>query len=151
MRDRAGDIISGGLLLAMAVAVFVISSGFPPPGQPNDPGTAALPRIVAGALGLLALMLILRPERGEPLPRGRDALRVAGVVALLFFYVAALEPLGFILATIIFLAGALVLAGVRHPLTLVLLPAGTSVALFYVFYELLRVPLPRGLVEGVMF
>lgn len=151
MRDRAGDIVSGALLLALVVAIFVITPGFPPPGQPNDPGTAAFPRIIAGALGALALILLVRPERGEPLPRGRDALRVAGVVGLLLFYVAVLELLGFILATFIFLVGALLLAGARRPLTLILVPTGVSVVLFYVFYELLRVSLPRGIIEGMMF
>lgn len=96
-------------------------------------------------------MLLVHPEKGEPLPRGRDALRVAGVVGLLLFYVAVLELLGFILATVIFLLGALLLAGARHPLALILVPTGVSVVLFYVFYELLRVSLPRGVIEGMMF
>lgn len=151
MRERAGDIVAGVVLLALVVTVFVITLDFPPPGQPNDPGTAAFPRLVAGALGVLAVMLLVRPEQGEPLPRARDALRVAGVVGLLLFYVAILEPLGFILATIIFLVGALLLAGARSLLVLVLMPAGVSVALFYVFYELLRVSLPRGVIEGILF
>jgi putative tricarboxylic transport membrane protein len=151
VRDKAGDIVSGIVLLALVVAIFVVTLNFPPPGQPNDPGTAAFPRIIAGALGVLALMLLVRPERGEPLPRGRDVLRVAGIVGLLLFYVVVLELLGFVLATIIFLASALLLAGARRPLALTLVPTGVSVVLYYVFYELLRVSLPRGVIEGIIF
>lgn len=151
MREKAGDIISAVLLLAFAVAMFGLTFGFPPPGQQNDPGTVALPRIVAGGLGLLALLLLTRPRGGEPLPRGRAALRVAGILVLAFAYAAALEPLGFILASTLFLLGAMLLAGARKLLYLILVPPGLSILLFYVFYRLLEVALPRGLVEGVLF
>jgi hypothetical protein len=30
------------------------------------------------------------------------------------------------------------------------MPVGLAVVLFYVFYELLRVPLPRGVIEGLL-
>jgi putative tricarboxylic transport membrane protein len=69
---------------------------------------------------------------------------------LLFVYAAVLKPLGYIVSTVIFLVGALILADVRRPLSLVLMPVGLAVVLFYVFYELLRVSLPRGVIEGLL-
>ena len=77
-------------------------------------------------------------------------MKVGGVLVLLLVYAAVLKPLGFIVSTIIFLVGALILAGVRRPLPLVLMPVGLAVVLFYVFYELLRVSLPRGVIEGLL-
>ncbi len=151
MREKVGDIVSALLLLTFAVAMFGLTFGFPPPGQANDPGTAALPRLVAGTLGVLAVLQLIRPEEGEPLPRGRAALRVAGIVGLLAIYAAILEALGFILASTLFLLGAIVLAGGRQPVYLILIPPVLSVALFYVFYRLLEVSLPRGYVEGLLF
>lgn len=151
MRDKAGDIVSAGLLLALAVAMLALTFNFPPPGQPNDPGTAAFPRIVGGALTIFAVLQLLRAEKGEPLPRGWAALRVFGILVLLAIYATVLEMLGFILATVLFLFCAILLAGARRPLYLILVPPTLSVALFYLFFRLLEVSLPRGLVEGVLF
>lgn len=151
MGEKIGDIVAAILLLALAVAMFAISFGFPPPGQANDPGTAALPRIVAGALGVLAVVQLGRPEKGEQLPRGWAALRVAGIVALMGAYASILEAAGFVLATTLFLLCAILLAGGRRPLFLVVVPPVLSVTLFYMFSRLLEVPLPRGFVEGLLF
>lgn len=151
MREKAGDIVSAVLLLAFAAIVLVLTVDFPPPGQANDPGTAAFPRIIAGSLGVLAVLQLIRPGRGEKLPRGAAAMRVAGILVLLLLYTAVLEMLGFILASALFLLGAILLAGTRRPLYLVLVPPVLSVALFYLFYRLLEVSLPRGFVEGLLF
>ena len=151
MRERKGTLISTGLLLAFAAAGFVLTLGFPSPAQPIDPGPAAFPRLIFGGVAILALLQLLEPGKGEePLPRGRQALKVGGVLVLLLVYAAVLKPLGFIVSTVIFLVGALILAGVRRPLPLVLMPVGLAVVLFYVFYELLRVSLPRGVIEGLL-
>ncbi len=151
MREKAGDIVSALLLLAFAATMFGLTLGFPAPGQANDPGTAALPRIVAVGLGVLAGLQLLRPGKWEPMPRGRTVLRLIGIVGLLVVYAIMLETLGFILASTLFLLGAIILAGGRRPLYLVFIPPALSVVLFYVFYVLLGVPLPRGYVEGLLF
>lgn len=150
MRRYLGDYVAAGVLLILAIAVFAITLGFPGPGQPNDPGSAAFPRIVAGTLAVLAVLQLARPQRGEELPRGAAALRVMGIVTLLAVYAVVLEALGFILSSVLFLLGALLLAGVRRPSFLVVLPVGISVVLFYVFYNLLEVSLPTGFLEGFL-
>lgn len=151
MRGRAGDVVAALLLLGFAVAMFVLTLGFPAPGQPNDPGTAALPCIVSVGLAVLAVLLLMRARGGEPLPRGRAALRVVGIMVLAVAYAFLLEPLGFILASALFLLGAMLLAGARQVLYLVIVPPSLSLALFYLFYRLLEVSLPRGIVEGLLF
>lgn len=129
----------------------MLTLSFPAPAQPIDPGPAAFPRLIVGGVAILALLQLLEPGKGEEeLPRGRQALKVGGVLVLLLVYAAVLKPLGFIVSTVIFLVGALILAGVRRPLPLVLMPVGLAVVLFYVFYELLRVSLPRGVIEGLL-
>jgi putative tricarboxylic transport membrane protein len=151
VRAGAGNLVAAGLLLAVAAAVVFLTLDFPPPGDPNDPGAGTFPRMIAGLLAGCGLLLLFQRSETEPLPRGSGLLRVAGVVVLLGGYAALLEPLGFVLASVLFLAAALLLAGVRRPLLLAVLPPGISLALFYVFYVLLRVSLPRGVIEGVIF
>lgn len=151
MRERKGTLISTALLLVFAAVGFVLTLSFPAPAQPIDPGPAAFPRLIVGGLAIFALLQLLEPGKGEePLPRGRQALKVVGVLVLLLVYAAMLKPLGYIVSTVIFLVGALILADVRRPLPLVLMPVGLAVVLFYVFYELLRVSLPRGVIEGLL-
>lgn len=151
MREKAGDIAATLLLLIFAVTMFVLTLDFPTPGQPNDPGTAAFPRMIAVALGVLALAQLLRPGEAGALPRGGAALRVCGILALLFVYAALFEALGFVIATMLFLLGALLLAGIKQVPYLILVPVGVSVVLFYLFYELLEVSLPRRFLEGLLF
>lgn len=139
------------LLLIVAVGVIFLTLDFPPPGQPDDPGAGTFPRIIAGLLGVLALLQLLATGHGEPLPRGRILMRIVGVVGLLVFYAVILEPLGFMAATVIFLVSSMMLAGVHRPLLLAMIPPGVSLALFYVFSVLLRISLPRGVVEGFIF
>ncbi|BBL79792.1 hypothetical protein RxyAA322_16460 [Rubrobacter xylanophilus] len=150
VRDRLADSVTAGLLLVLAVATFALTLGFPAPGQPNDPGSAAFPRIIAVALAALAILQLARPQRAWDLPKGAASARVAGVVALLAAYAALLEPLGFILASFGFLLATFSVAGVRRPLFLAVLPAAISVTLYYAFYRLLEVPLPQGLIEGLL-
>lgn len=150
MRQYLGDYAAAGVLLVFAVAVFAITLGFPGPAQPNDPGSAAFPRIIAGALAVLAVLQLARPRRGEELPRGAAALRVAGMVVLLVVYALVFEVLGFILSSVLFLLGALLLAGVRRPALLLIMPVAISVVLFYVFYNLLEVSLPAGFLESFL-
>lgn len=151
MREKAGDLAVTLLLLVFAVVMFVLTLDFPAPGQPNDPGTAAFPRMIAVALGALALTRLLRPGQTEPLPRGGAALRVGGILALLVVYAALFEALGFVIATMLFLLGAMLLAGIKQVPYLILVPVGVSLVLFYLFSELLEVSLPRGFVEGLLF
>lgn len=151
MREKAGDIVSAILLLGLVVVIFVSSTGFPPATQENDLGAATFPRIIAVVIGICALIQLLRPERVEPLPRGRSALRVIVIASMVALYASILEPLGFLVATFLFLFGALLLGEVRRPLQLILVPVGISLGLFYLFFVLLEVSLPRGAVEGLLF
>lgn len=151
LRHHRGNLISAGLLLLLAGIMFAATFGFPPPGQADDPGTAAFPRILAAGLGILAGLLFFGSGQTQALPRGPAALRVAGVLGLLLVYALTLEVLGFMAATVLFLIATLLVAGARNPLVLGLLPAGLSIALFYVFNQLLSVSLPRAFLEGVLF
>lgn len=150
MKEKAGDIVSALMLLGLVAVVFVSSAGFPTATQENDLGPATFPRIIAVVIGICALFVLLRPQKVEPLPTGSKALRVVGIVLLLAVYAMILEPLGFVTSTFAFLVGALLLGKVRRPLQLILVPAGVSVGLFYLFYVLLEVSLPGGAVEGLL-
>lgn len=151
MRERVGNWVAASLILALVAVVFASSANIPQFGQESDPGSAFYPRIVAVGLAILAVGLALQRGGWESFPRGKGAVRVGAILLLLIFYAGLLEVAGFILATFLFLISSLLITGVRRLLVLALLPAGVSVAVFYVFYRLLEVSLPRGIVEGLLF
>jgi putative tricarboxylic transport membrane protein len=99
---------------------------------------------------VLAVILLLQRRGGEPMPRPRDGLRVAAIAALTIGYVNILAALGYLLATMLFLVGALLLARVRHPVALVTIPPAFTVLVYSIFHVAFEVSLPRGVLERLI-
>ncbi|WP_347059638.1 tripartite tricarboxylate transporter TctB family protein [Blastococcus sp. HT6-30] len=131
------------MLILVAVAVYALTLDFPAPDS-GDPGVAVLPRAAAVFLGLCAIPLLLRPEPGSPLPRGAAAWRVLASVGLLLAYIAALEPVGFTLSTAVFLLLQGLILARSHIVALSVSAVVVAFGLYYLFRELLGVPLPRS-------
>lgn len=148
--ERIGNIVGAVLLLVLGVLVFTQTAALSESGASSDPGAAGYPRLIAGSLIVLAVLLALQRGSGDPLPARRDGLRVASVVVLLILYALALDVLGYIAATALFLFAALFLMGIRKWLPLILLPMITSVSLFYIFYTIFGVSLPREFLERLL-
>ena len=159
--SRTVDRAAGIALAVLGVAVFVSSRGFPVvPGQKL--GAGFLPGIVGVGLMLCAVALVLRSLRGPstpPAPSTGDApasegaapaperLRIGPpllVVASIIAFVVLAEPVGFLLVAppcLMVLQRAL---GRRWGESL-LWALGATVVVHLVFYKVLRVPLPWGL------
>lgn len=149
MTTNLGDRVAGVLLLALAVFVFVYSFTLPDPVQELDPGVAAFPRALAVVIGVLALVPLLRPQRGEALPRDGNAWRIIGTVLLLIGYALVLDVIGFVITTVLFILAELLLLGIRRPVTLIVMPLGVGLGLFYLFRVLLGVALPTSGLGGL--
>jgi putative tricarboxylic transport membrane protein len=113
------------------------------------PGPGFFPLGLGIAGVVLALLWLLEvsaaPDPGETiLPDRAAAQRLAAIVALLVLAGILLEPLGYRLTTLLFIAALLFVLGVRSPLALALCAAGGSFGVFHVFYAWLKVPLPIG-------
>lgn len=136
--------------VALASGVFLVafSLDFPGSTAPNDPGAAALPRMAGtGLIALSMLQLALGQPDGddsEPLPRGGDGWRVAGLTSLLVGYVYLFPTVGFMEGAALFLFAAMLIGGARSPWLLLGIPLGVSALMGYVFYSVLRVSLPLG-------
>lgn len=152
------DRVTGGFLVLLGAFAFWGGSFLPAvPGQ--DVGPAVFPMVVGGGLGLCGLLIALgighsfeepdpEPiEAHEGLARWLGSWRVLAALvppALLAFYVIASEPLGFVLtAFVMVLVAALSLGASLRLAVAVAIAAPPLVHL--VFYKLLRVPLPDGL------
>lgn len=136
------DRLTGLVLLALAVAYGVTASGFE--AMIGDPlGPAVFPMVLAVPLGLLSLVLVARPDPEPDWPRRRALLKQALTLVAFVAYAFLLEPLGFVVATVLATTAMALLLGAR------LRPAATTgvvsaLVLFVLFDQLLGLPLPAG-------
>ena len=70
--------------------------------------------------------------------------KLLGGIALLVAYAALAPPLGFVVATLAFIATFMALAGMRSPVGLALNAVLGTVTLVYVFVKVVYLPLPKG-------
>lgn len=151
---KVNDLVLAALVILGAVVLATVSLTLPPiPGQAY--GADVFPMAIAAGLLLCGWVLAagaVKTGAGRALTvtwakePGAPA-RVLGTLVLVALYIWLSPLLGFVLASVLLLLGlfALLRVAVR-----VALPSAVIAALglYYVFAHGLRVPLPRGLIEG---
>jgi putative tricarboxylic transport membrane protein len=159
---RLPDRITGSLVATLGVLATYGGSQFPPvPGQ--DVGPSVFPMVIGIGLILCGLMIAFGighsfedkaqadiaavqgpPHQAQPaIPLG-SRLRALLPPGLLLFYVYAVDGIGFVptAAIMIFTSALAFGAKIRVALALAAL---APIAIHLIFYKLLRVPLPPGL------
>jgi putative tricarboxylic transport membrane protein len=150
---KFNDALLGAVFLALSVAILVTIQGYSKiPGQSIGPG--AFPGLIALLLGGCSLALIWRgwrERRAQPLvalgawlASPRHLLNFCLTVALLVFYVLASETIGFLICGTIILLALFFSLRVKPRLAIVL-ALFVPLVIHLIFYKLLRVPLPWGL------
>jgi putative tricarboxylic transport membrane protein len=154
---KVNDTVVGALLLALAAAILFHIRGFPNiPGQ--NIGPAAFPGLLATLLALCAISLIVRGVKNKTpaswiaispwLRSPAQLLNFALTVGALLFMAWGIERLGFIACGIVLLS--ILFSGLRlRPRLSLPLAVGVTLLIHTLFYKLLRVPLPWGLLEGI--
>jgi len=70
---------------------------------------------------------------------------------LTFIYLILMNYIGFIISTILYMPALMWVFGTKSKKLLIILPIVTAVVLFFLFNNLLGIPLPQGvLIEGVL-
>ena len=153
------QVIAAACLLAFSVALY-FSSGTIRILQPNSASyinSRFFPYVIAGILFVFSLLELVasirrlpRDTAGGNEKAGIDRtgiLRIAATLLLLVVYVALLNTLGFLIMTIVYLFGQILLLTPslkRH----ILFTAGLSVIasslIYWVFSHVLTLVLPRG-------
>jgi putative tricarboxylic transport membrane protein len=136
------DRLTGLVLLVLAVAYGITASGFQ--ARFGDPlGPAIFPLVLAIPLGLLSLYLIARPDPEPEWARGRALLKQGLALIIFVAYAYVLEPLGFIVASVLAVALLGWLLGARLWQSGAA-GLGIALVLFLLFNNLLGLPLPAG-------
>ena len=152
MKIKKSDWILSLTFIILGCAIYALTLSFEQTLVVDSLVTAEFfPQIIAGAMILLALLNLFRCWRhgSTPDPEGLWSLAAFSrpflVTVLIIVYVLVLEPLGFIIATFALCALLMYVTENRTFVSLVVFPAVLSVAVYAVFYKLLIVPLPEGL------
>ncbi len=122
------------LYITIALAVVTVVVQAVSVGDGDDPG---------GDGGVESAAAAFDPDTdpgadGEAVFTVRSA---AVLIALTAVYIVALEPIGFLAATVAFLAATLYLFGERNPLALAGYSLGFAIGVWFVFVQWLMIPL----------
>lgn len=150
---KVSDSLVGAFLIALAVVILVHIQGYPLiPGQ--NYGPALFPGVIAVGLIGCGLLLVVRGVRARlPLVALSGWMRnpatvtnFLAVCGVLVAYIAAADKLGFLPTAVACLLALFLKLKVRLLPALVVALAATLV-IHMLFYKLLRVPLPWGVLE----
>jgi putative tricarboxylic transport membrane protein len=150
---KINDSVIGAFLIALAIAILIHIQSYPLiPGQ--NYGPALFPGVIAvGLLGCGALLVVRGVRARLPLLAFSDWVRnpvtlsnFLAVCVALVLYIAAADRLGFIPTAALCLLGLFLKLKVRV-LPAVIIAIAATLVIHFLFYKLLRVPLPWGVLE----
>lgn len=146
---RRGRVIACVCLLGIFLAALVTSLDYSLTDS-LGPGPGFFPfwlSLIGGALTIAMLVDALRSREKDTsgvLPDGKAALQAGAVLIALVAAAVLLEPLGFRLTMLVFIAGLLAALGARSLPGIAVTALALSFGVFHVFYYWLKVPLPVG-------
>jgi len=158
--DKAQYIVC---VVLVAVGAFLIydalslEAGF---AKVDPVGPKLFPIAIGSILIVLAVVLAVAIQRGSvgEADAGEDVdpntpgdWRTVGLLVGLFVAVIVLvNPLGWAIAGTLLFAGAATILGNRHYIRNIVIGAALAVASFYAFYSGLGIPLPAGILDGIL-
>ncbi|MDI6835797.1 MAG: tripartite tricarboxylate transporter TctB family protein [Rhizobiaceae bacterium] len=148
MSDHSRTSLLTGRIGAICVLAFAVAYGIGASridySFSSDPlGPRAVPLMLAGVLGVLALFYLRSPGSSEGFPTGTLLLRVLAVPVVLVASVAVFEPAGFAASIFLLTLGTGLIFG-APPLKALIGAAGHAALWWVVFDWLLEVYLPVG-------
>lgn len=153
-------VVFGGVIVALSLEI--------PPGVETDPlGPRFFPLALGAGIALCGVLLAAAEFlfRGEPSmagplsdasPEGEEdsgpfsPARFLGAIGATALYIAAFDPLGYLLATPPYIAAILLIHGGAHSRTLLITPFLVTIALYAAFRFGLLIPVPDGPLEGIL-
>jgi putative tricarboxylic transport membrane protein len=126
-----------------------------------DPvGPKFFPLVIGAAALVLAVVLAVAIPRGskgeadagediDPEAPG-DWRTVGLLVALFVAMILLVNPLGWVITSALFFAGAATVLGSKHYVRNVVIGVILALASFYAFYSGLGIPLPAGILDGIL-
>lgn len=139
------DRVAGSALVLLALFTAWETRRLPL-GTLHNPGPGYMPLLLALILGALGVVVALRGGGSPPLGTlpWSEAPHAAAILLGCAFAALALERLGYRLTVVVLLAFLLAVMERKRPAVVAAVALGLSFGSFFLFSNLLKVPLPRG-------
>jgi putative tricarboxylic transport membrane protein len=158
--DKAQYLVCAVLVAVGAFLIYealTLEAGF---AKVDPVGPKLFPMVIGiAALVLAAILAVAIPrgskgeaDAGEDIDPGSPAdWRTVGLlVALLVAMILLVNPLGWVIMGTVFFGGAATILGSRHYVRNFVIGLALSLASFYAFYSGLGIPLPAGILDGIL-
>lgn len=137
------------LMIILASFVYYYAGRFVGLGG-SDLGPSFFPRMVSIFIYILSVLLIIvtlttHKVDKQSLFNKNGFLRVLSGAILILFYFILIKGIGFIFSTIVFLVVFMKLLGIRIWIKSILISITTTLIVYYLFQDILKVRLPSGL------
>jgi putative tricarboxylic transport membrane protein len=158
--DKAQYLVCAVLVAVGAFLIYealTLEAGF---AKVDPVGPKLFPMVIGiAALVLAAILAVAIPrgskgeaDAGEDIDPGSPAdWRTVGLLVALFVAMILLvNPLGWVIMGTVFFGGAATILGSRHYVRNFVIGLALSLASFYAFYSGLGIPLPAGILDGIL-
>jgi putative tricarboxylic transport membrane protein len=144
------NIILSAVLIVFGIFYAYLTANLPERNLPNTLGSDFMPWVLVGCLFLLSLLLLIRtvfgslPEQLDFSISLKEGFGVICLTACVFAYVKLMNLIGFVLATPIFMALLMLIAGSRKWKEIVIVSIVATFGIYLLFQKIFQVILPRG-------
>ncbi len=142
--NYTGRILFPIFFISLSLFFLMLSTRF---SSGESYGPAVVPRLWSIFLALFSVILYIKVLAGkeEPDPKPGRMDIVFRFIVLLALYIPAINYIGYMISTIIFLPLAMLLLGYRKTIAIVLITILWAVVSYLLFFKLLHVALPVGI------
>jgi putative tricarboxylic transport membrane protein len=145
---NSADIVAGLVLIFVGIGVIVGAMGLRV-GTPTEPQPGFFPFLSGVSILILSSILLILGWLGRTKSRIRfgEMGRPVKVMAVLIAFVALLDPLGYLITSLIVVALVLHIMGIKSWRALLTTGLGLSIGTFVLFDRLLGITLPVGILS----
>ena len=145
-KDKVGALVI--LVLSMAYGTMALNIPQPPGVVDSEVTPASLP-IALSVTGIaVALLILILPAKRESFIeafKGLDFKRVVYIFLLMVGYGLTIEPLGFLISTVLFLSGGFWAMGERRIKIILLVSITVTVVFWFILTQLLKIYMEPGI------
>ena len=145
----SSDTVIGTVLIFLSSYLYYLTLDFPVGKLAKTTGPASMPRLWIYGLLIFSIWLIIKSIRSSKQTEtlaGRNISKALGLMGLMAAYILILDYLGYIISTFVFLISGTYLISYRKHLVIFLVTVGFIALSYLVFYKILQVSLPKGMI-----
>ncbi len=152
LRNYTGRIIVPLIFIEFASVFGIMALGFPK-GSADEVGPGVVPGLWIAGILLLSSFLLVRGLAGkeEADPEWGKTKKVLMFIGMTVLYLFVMQVIGYTVATLAYLIGGMMYLSYRNWKVMVTISIGWVVFSYLVFFKLLYVPLPKGILIERIF